>query len=313
MPWSGGTYTKGNNATGGWTGDQSLGIGIEAGRHDTQDNDFATGINACLNKDGSNSATGNLNLGGNKITNVGSATVSTDVPTLGQVNTIAATNTPTGTIVMYCGAAAPTGWFLCDGSTKSRSTYSALWDVLRNGTTSSPYGNGDGSTTFNLPNLQQRFPLGKATSGTGATLGATGGSIDHNHSVAAHQHTIPTHVHGMGSHTHTVAHSHPLSGSGYAQMQMENTDTYWRRLTGLTSWNATVTKPIGGTLTGNTNAQTHGIALGGTTDSATPTSSGPSVANTDGSGVLTTDLNTSPTVTGNNNPPFLVVNYIIKA
>lgn len=74
MPWSGGSYNKGNNATGGWVGDASLGIGIEAGRHDTQDNDFATGINQCLNKDGSNSATGNLNLGGFLPTNIGSGT-----------------------------------------------------------------------------------------------------------------------------------------------------------------------------------------------------------------------------------------------
>ena len=85
MPWSGGSYTKGNNATGGWTGDASLGIGIEAGRHDTQDNDFATGINQCLNKDGSNAATGNLNLGGFKLTNVAVGTTATDATTLGQV------------------------------------------------------------------------------------------------------------------------------------------------------------------------------------------------------------------------------------
>lgn len=84
MAWSGGNYTKGNNATGGWAGDASLGIGIEAGRHDTQDNDFATGINQCLNKDGSNAATGNLNLGGNKLTNVAVGTASTDGITLGQ-------------------------------------------------------------------------------------------------------------------------------------------------------------------------------------------------------------------------------------
>lgn len=71
MAWSGGTYTKGNNGTGGWAGDAAAGIGIEAGRHDTQDNDFATGINQCLNKDGSNAATGNLNLGGFLPTNVG--------------------------------------------------------------------------------------------------------------------------------------------------------------------------------------------------------------------------------------------------
>lgn len=85
MAWSGGNYTKGNNATGGWVGDASLGIGIEAGRHDTQDDDFATGINQCLNKDGSNAATGNLNLGGNKLTNIGAATARTDAAQTTQV------------------------------------------------------------------------------------------------------------------------------------------------------------------------------------------------------------------------------------
>ena len=74
MAWAAGTYTKANNATGGWAGDAALSIGIEAGRHDTQDNDFAAGINQCLNKDGSNSCTGNLNLGGNLPVNIGAGT-----------------------------------------------------------------------------------------------------------------------------------------------------------------------------------------------------------------------------------------------
>lgn len=85
MSWSGGTYTKGNNSTGGWTGDASLGIGIEAGRHDTQDNDFATGINQCLNKDGSNAATADLPMGGFKHTNVANATARNNYAAVGQV------------------------------------------------------------------------------------------------------------------------------------------------------------------------------------------------------------------------------------
>lgn len=84
MAWSGGTYRKGNYSTNGWTGDASLGIGIEAGRHDTQDDDFMNGINQCLNKDGSNAATGNLNLGSNKLTNVANGTVVGDAINLGQ-------------------------------------------------------------------------------------------------------------------------------------------------------------------------------------------------------------------------------------
>jgi hypothetical protein len=88
MPWAGGSYTKGNNGTGGWAGDASLGIGIEAGRHDTQDNDFATGINQCINKDGSNSFTGNANLGGFRPTNIAAGTAAAPALCVGNdVNT----------------------------------------------------------------------------------------------------------------------------------------------------------------------------------------------------------------------------------
>ena len=82
---------------------------------------------------------------------------------------------PTGAILPYGGATAPTGYLMCDGSAVSRTTYSALFAVL--GTT---YGAGDGSTTFNLPNLQKRFPLGRCGDTTIA-LGATGGQFQHTH------------------------------------------------------------------------------------------------------------------------------------
>lgn len=83
---------------------------------------------------------------------------------------------PAGMISAYGGSSAPAGWLLCDGSAVSRTTYAALFAAI-----STAYGTGDGSTTFNIPDLRQRFPLGKATSGTGATLGGTGGAIDHDH------------------------------------------------------------------------------------------------------------------------------------
>jgi hypothetical protein len=85
MSWAGGTYTKGNNVSGGWVGDASVGIGIEAGRHDTQDNDFATGINTCLTKDGQNAATADLPMGGFKHTNVANATARNNYAAVGQV------------------------------------------------------------------------------------------------------------------------------------------------------------------------------------------------------------------------------------
>jgi microcystin-dependent protein len=85
---------------------------------------------------------------------------------------------PTGTIAGFGGTAAPTGWLLCDGAAVSRTTFSALFTAI-----GTAYGVGDGSTTFNVPDLRQRFPLGKATAGTGSTLGGTGGLIDHVHAL----------------------------------------------------------------------------------------------------------------------------------
>lgn len=85
---------------------------------------------------------------------------------------------PVGALHQFAGSSAPTGYLLCDGAAISRTTYSDLFGVV--GTT---YGSGDGSTTFNLPDLRQRFPIGVATSGTGSTIGSTGGTIDHIHTV----------------------------------------------------------------------------------------------------------------------------------
>lgn len=111
---------------------------------------------------------------------------------------------PPGIIWAYSAAAAPSGFLLCDGAAVSRTTYAALFAVI--GIT---YGSGDGSTTFNLPDLRQRFPLGKAASGTGSTLGGTGGNIDHTHTGPSHTHTVASHTHGMQNHTHTNSdHSH---------------------------------------------------------------------------------------------------------
>ena len=84
MPWAAGSYTKGNAGTGGWTGDQGRGTGIEAGLHDTQDNDFTTGIDATLTKDGSNVPSANLPMGGFRHTGVGLATARDSYATLGQ-------------------------------------------------------------------------------------------------------------------------------------------------------------------------------------------------------------------------------------
>ncbi len=66
---------------------------------------------------------------------------------------------PTGGILPYGGATAPSYFLLCDGSAVSRATYADLFGVI-----STTYGVGDGATTFNVPNLQGRFPLGYSAS-----------------------------------------------------------------------------------------------------------------------------------------------------
>ena len=122
-----------------------------------------------------------------------------------------------GEIKMYGGSSAPSGWLLCQGQAISRTTYSALYAVI--GTI---YGVGNGSTTFNVPDLQDKFPIG--TSGTKA-LGSTGGVASKALTVTelpSHTHTQNAHTHTQDAHTHTQdAHFHtgnltpwPVDGAG---------------------------------------------------------------------------------------------------
>jgi microcystin-dependent protein len=79
-----------------------------------------------------------------------------------------------GLIVLWPTGSAPTGWLLCDGSAVSRTTYAALFAVV--GTT---FGTGDGSTTFNVPNMQ-----GKYSRMDTAALAGTGGAATHDHDLS---------------------------------------------------------------------------------------------------------------------------------
>lgn len=65
---------------------------------------------------------------------------------------------PSGGILPYGGSSAPANYLMCDGTAVSRATYSTLFGII--GTT---YGTGDGTTTFNLPNLRNRIPIGAGT------------------------------------------------------------------------------------------------------------------------------------------------------
>lgn len=90
---------------------------------------------------------------------------------------------PIGSALMWFTGVAPTGYLFCEGQAVSRATYADLFALI--GTT---YGAGDGSTTFNLPDLRDRFPIG--ASGTKA-LATTGGS----ETITTAQ--LPAHSHGI--------------------------------------------------------------------------------------------------------------------
>lgn len=101
MPWSSGTYTRTNGTytgSGVWQSDAAASVKIRADRHDTHDQDLASGINACLNKNGENSPTANINWGGFKITNVGNGSAASDIAAYGQ--TITAFSFDSGTNVL---------------------------------------------------------------------------------------------------------------------------------------------------------------------------------------------------------------------
>jgi hypothetical protein len=89
MAWSGsGAFSRTNGTNTGtqvWQDDKNDGTKIRADRHDTHDQDLATGINACLAKNGENAATADLDLGNNKYTNAADGTLADDLSTVGQV------------------------------------------------------------------------------------------------------------------------------------------------------------------------------------------------------------------------------------
>lgn len=191
---------------------------------------------------------------------------------------IVGTAVPVGGMMPYGGSSAPDGWLLCDGTAVSRTTYAKLFSKL-----STTFGVGDGSTTFNLPDMRQRFPIGKAASGTGSTLGGSGGSIDHTHSV-------PAHYHGMGAGADLnigASGSHSHSG------------TYWTRPGSGTLQSLQFAAGAQDQTISNTPTATHIHASGDFAGRVGLVNGG-----VDGNAAMTS---------GAQNPPYLALNYIIKA
>ena len=217
---------------------------------------------------------------------------------------VSAADNPPGAVQMFGGDSAPSGWLLCDGTAVSRSAYADLFSVI--GTT---YGAGDGSTTFNLPDLQDRFPIGK--SGTRA-LGTTGGSetidLAHSHTVDGHTHSLSTaslnHRHSLGislsggSHAHSAHISlYSLIGDTYDMVHDGNSANVGSEGHGHDLWlndDCMSNGEHSHSYSGNTGYSNPSHNHGGATGSASP------------------GTNSQLSATQSVLPPYQVVNYIIK-
>jgi microcystin-dependent protein len=199
--------------------------------------------------------------------------------------------TPAGVISQYAGSTAPTGYLLCEGQSISTTTYSSLFDVIG-------YAYGGTGSSFNLPNLQNRIPVGKGPDAEFDTLGETGGSKT-NTILAAN---LPPHNHTGTTDAETQDHSHSGTTSG---INANHTHTFVatrgrnniQRATGTASFlradepSTGTTSPVSGD---------HGHTF---------TTSGRSATHNH---TFTTGNGPGTSTAVNNLQPYIVVNYIIK-
>lgn len=171
MPFdSNGVFTRVMN----WTQDRQNHIAIECGRHDQEDDNFAQGFNDCFCRDGRAAATGNFNLGNNKIQNLANGTASTDAVNKSQldaqrssittayqnyVKTVLSTIYPVGSVYIGTQASCPMASLITGSTWTLVSKGKALW--TGNGTsgsgttTNANYANAPANTTIGagLPNI----------------------------------------------------------------------------------------------------------------------------------------------------------------
>ena len=202
------------------------------------------------------------------------------VLTAAQMNALLAATMPTGALTPFASSTVPTGWLLCDGQAVSRTTYAELFAII-----STNYGTGNGTTTFNVPNLKGRVPVGLDSAQTEFdVLAETGGAKTHTLTTAqmpVHTHTQNAHTHTQDAHTHTQdAHNHGVSGLGQ-------------------------TASVGG------GDFTSAIVAAGsiTTSSQTPAINNATATNQN---ATATNNNAGSGDAHNNLQPYLVINYIIK-
>lgn len=198
-----------------------------------------------------------------------------------------------GNIIAFTGSTIPEGYLECDGSEISRADYEDLFDVI--GIT---YGSGDGSSTFNLPNLLGKVALG--VSGT-YSAGSTGGEESHtilDTETPSHLHNIPQHTHANTISATTPELSHTIS--------TQPSFTY----TGLKTTTSTGSGSSGSAYSGRSSVNM-------TSSTAVAITAHASAACTVSGGITDCPtFNTESTgggVAHNNMMPYLAVTYIIKA
>lgn len=154
------------DGNGNWTSDFSAqadrdnGIKILASRFDNIFiADLKESFENCLTKDGQIAPIGAFNMGGQKITNIGTGSNDTDGVNFGQMNSAITTASDSlfsiGDIKTSIRDANHGNWFLCDGQAIDRQIYANLYAII--GTN---FGAGDGVTTFNLPDYRGKFLRG---------------------------------------------------------------------------------------------------------------------------------------------------------
>ena len=200
---------------------------IQSAPYNNMLDDVYNEITESLPRDGRAAMYGDLSMANNRITGLAEGQVDGDAVTVAQleeaVASIPTIDIPSGAVMPFAMSEAPAGWLACRGQAVSRSDYAALFAAI--GTT---YGSGNGSSTFNLPNLRGQFVRGWNDSASGPDANREFGSVQasqnlaHNHTAStgssgSHSHSASSGSAGSHSHTGTAAEAGAHAHSGSAQ------------------------------------------------------------------------------------------------